>query len=67
MTDSSLPFELISIVALTLMGSALLLLELPGLGLISTAFLLASMSIGLRLVSKNEPQPALVPIKAKGE
>ena len=67
MTDSSLPFELSTILLLTLIGCGLLFVGLPGWGLISTAFLLASMSIGFRLASSKRMLSQLVPIRVKGE
>lgn len=65
MSDSSLPFELSAILLLTIIGSALLLLGLPGWGLIATAFLLASMTVGLRLANVSESHSELVAVKVK--
>ena len=67
MTDSSLSFELITILAITAIGSGLLLVGLPGWGLITTAFLLASMTIGLRLPAIKHQYRELALIRVKGE
>ena len=51
MNDTSLYFELISISLLLGLGIALLLLNLPGWGLISIAGVLSLLTIGLRRAS----------------
>jgi hypothetical protein len=65
MLDSSLPFELTTVLLLVVMGCVLLLFGLPGFGLISTALLLAVMSIGLRMAGAKErsDEVALIPVR----
>lgn len=61
MKDRSLFFELLSVALLLSAGCALVMLGLPGWGLVVVAAILATLSLLLRTFKPVEPEP--VPIK----
>ncbi|WP_432474745.1 hypothetical protein [Amphritea sp. HPY] len=64
MQDRSLFFELLSVALLLSAGCALVMLDLPGWGLVVIAAILAILSLMLRTLKPEEPEPVPVKITA---